>query len=228
MATMSGSTSAGDTITELPGDVMKNTAGGCDENLYSTALAATTMAFKPPSAFEEFDVSLEFRKVLFAAERFGIFISNCPLLERTTLEGCPRFFCLGICLLISSISPFAETAKYFRDGKTSNLVENLNAEQHFLKIEEISCALCLIRSSPDLQKLTIRVSGNSTSALLLCLLHLKTVKSLCCVPLLGKDQGKCCHGTCSGIYESSKLLRLLIETYPWCAAGIGIHKVLPG
>ncbi|KAL3570668.1 hypothetical protein D5086_027917 [Populus alba] len=26
-----------------------------------------------------------------------------------------------------------ETAKYFRDRKTSNLVENLNAEQHFLK-----------------------------------------------------------------------------------------------
>ncbi|CAK7327898.1 unnamed protein product [Dovyalis caffra] len=107
-------------------------------------------AFKPPSTFKGFDrlVSLEFRKVLFAAERFGIFISNCPLLERMALEGCPHFYCLRIsapnlkCLsfcrtfdsinlkntpllenLSISMNGIPETAKYLRDRKTSNLIE---------------------------------------------------------------------------------------------------------
>lgn len=124
-------------------------------------IPSTTEAFRPPFAFEEFDklISLEFRKVLFAAERFGIFISNCPLLERMTSAGCPHFFCLGICapnlkylsfcgtfysinlkntplleIVSISMNGIPETAKHFRDRKTSNLVENLNAEQHFLKL----------------------------------------------------------------------------------------------
>jgi len=33
-----------------------------------------------------------------------------------------------------SMNGIPETAKYFRDRKTSTLVENLNAEQHFLKV----------------------------------------------------------------------------------------------
>lgn len=111
-------------------------------------IPSTTEAFEPPFAFEEFDklISLEFRKVLFAAERFGIFISNCPLLERMTSAGCPHFFCLGICapnlkylsfcgtfysinlkntplleIVSISMNGTPETAKYFRDRKTSNL-----------------------------------------------------------------------------------------------------------
>ncbi|CAK7327897.1 unnamed protein product [Dovyalis caffra] len=107
-------------------------------------------AFKPPSSFKGFDslISLEFRKVLFAAERFGIFISNCPLLERMTLEGCPHFYCLRISApnlkylsfsgtfdsinlknapLLKAVSismnGMPENARYFKDRKVSNLIE---------------------------------------------------------------------------------------------------------
>lgn len=127
-------------------------------------------AFKPPPTFKGFDrlVSLEFRKVLFAAERFGIFISNCPLLERLILEGCPHFFCLRVSaanlkylsfhgtfdsislkntpdlkVVSITLNGMPEIAKYFKDRKTSNLIdivssipaiENLSAELYFFKV----------------------------------------------------------------------------------------------
>ncbi|KAF5733974.1 hypothetical protein HS088_TW16G00415 [Tripterygium wilfordii] len=180
--------------------------------------------FKPPSKLKGFDrlVSLEFRNVIFAAERFGIFVSNCPVLEILKLVDCPHFYCLRInapCLkqlsfygtfstislkntpLLATVSialnGMTEIAKYFKDGKSSNLIETvsglhsietLSAELdfvkflaigginkrlpmtldhlkilnlsnvHFDKFQEVSCTLCLISSSPNLQKLTIKAS----------------------------------------------------------------------
>lgn len=126
--------------------------------------------FKPPSTFRGFEklVKLELRNVVFAAERFGIFISNCPLLEQLTLENCPHFFCLRLSspnlkylsfhgsfdsvnfkntpllqVVSISLNGMAEIAKYFKDRKSSNLVEiassipaiqDLAIENYFLKV----------------------------------------------------------------------------------------------
>ncbi|WCJ34727.1 F-box/RNI-like superfamily protein [Euphorbia peplus] len=202
-------------------------------------LSLFNCVFKPPGSFRGFEKleSLEFRNVVFVAERFGIFVSNCPLLERLTLEGCPHFFCLRIsspnlkflCFngtfdsvnlknspvlqdVLIALNGMAEIAKYFKDRKSSNLVEiassipaiqDLSIHLHFLKflanggvhsrlpksldqlrnlhisdlcfekIEEVSCALCLISSSPNLEKLTITAQTDTNADMEAVLEHLK-------------------------------------------------------
>uniref|UniRef100_A0A2K1XH53 Uncharacterized protein n=1 Tax=Populus trichocarpa TaxID=3694 RepID=A0A2K1XH53_POPTR len=70
-----------------------------------------------------------------------------------TSAGCTHFFCLGIC------APNLKTGFL----KPQNL--HLSAAIRFEKIEEISCALCLIRSSPDLQKLAIRAKTKANAVM---------------------------------------------------------------
>ncbi|XP_057998657.1 F-box/FBD/LRR-repeat protein At1g13570-like [Hevea brasiliensis] len=118
-----------------------------------------------------------------------------------------------------SLNGMAEIAKYFKDKKTSNLIEmassipaieELAVENYFLKflamggvqnrltktlqhlrilhlsgicfekIEEVSCALCLIRSSPNLEKLTIKSLRETNFVMKAVVEHLRVEDFLDC------------------------------------------------
>ncbi|KAL2525336.1 F-box/fbd/LRR-repeat protein [Abeliophyllum distichum] len=137
--------------------------------------------FNPPLGFKGFNkiLNLNLQNVDLVPETFPNFISACPMLERLRMVDCTSFDCLEIdapklkflefhgslsCLpsleeLHLQAFALESLAKDTLPKKLPVTLKTLKilhlSDMYFEKIEEISCALCLIRSSPNLQKLKV-------------------------------------------------------------------------
>ncbi|CAL5338519.1 unnamed protein product [Camellia sinensis] len=148
-------------------------------------LTLGTCIFEPPPTFKGFSmlVRLHFVNVVIAHEMFGNFISNWPLLERLILASCNIFDCFKINaprppllaeISVSLCSLDANSKQHegredsnfqiLESGVPKSLPSTMNRLKilnlfrvSFHKIDQVSCVLCLIRSSPNLQKPEIRV-----------------------------------------------------------------------